>query len=132
MKRAIFIGCILLIAAFLCASYLRAQKPETNADLRDFMRAKLSHSQKLLEGLTTENYDLIAKHAQDLALLSEDEQWQVFQTADYINRSKEFRRAANALAEAGRTKNLDAASLGYVEVTLKCIECHKYVRSIQK
>lgn len=131
MKRAAFIGCVLLIAAFVLASYLRAQKPET-ADLRDFMRAKLLHSQKILEGLTTENYDMIAKHAQDLSLLSEDEQWQVFQTADYMNRSKEFRRAANALAESGRTKNLDSASLGYVEVTLKCIECHKYVRSIQK
>jgi len=131
MKRAAFIGCVLLIAAFLCVTYLRAQKPES-PDLKDFMRAKLMHSQKLLEGLTTENYDLITKHGQDLALLSEDEQWQVFQTADYMNRSKEFRRAANALAEAGRRKNLDSASLGYVEVTLKCIECHKYVRSIQK
>jgi len=106
MKRAAFIGCVLLIAAFLCVSYLRAQKLES-PDLKDFMRAKLMHSQKLLEGLTTENYDLITKHGQDLALLSEDEQWQVLQTADYMNRSKEFRRAANALAEAGRRKNLD-------------------------
>jgi len=132
MKRAIFIGCILLIAAFWLASTLWGQKPEGSGDLKAFMRAKLNHSQKLLEGLTTENYELIAKNAQNLSLLSEDEMWQVFQTSDYINRSVEFRRAANALAEAGRNKNLDAASLSYVGVTLKCIECHKYVRSIQK
>jgi hypothetical protein len=131
MKRAIFIGCVLLIAAFWLATTLRGQRPQTN-DLKDFMRAKLLHSQKLVEGLTTENYEMIAKHAQDLSLLCEDEQWQVFRTSDYIARSKEFRRATDALTEAGRAKNLDAASLGYVDVTLKCVECHKYLRTIRK
>lgn len=131
MKRAIFIGCVLLIAAFWLATTLRGQRPQTN-DLKDFMRAKLLHSQKLVEGLTTENYEMIAKHAQSLSLLCEDEQWQVFRTSDYMARSKEFRRAADALTEAGRTKNLDAASLGYVDVTLKCVECHKYLRTISK
>ena len=131
MKRAIFIGCVLLIAAFWLATTLRGQRPQTN-DLKDFMRAKLLHSQKLVEGLTTENYEMIAKHAQDLSLLCEDEQWQVFRTSDYIARSKEFRRATYALTEAGRAKNLDAASLGYVDVTLKCVECHKYLRTIRK
>jgi hypothetical protein len=131
MKRAIFVGCVLLIAAFWLATTLRGQRPQTN-DLKDFMRAKLLHSQKLVEGLTTENYEMIAKHAQDLSLLCEDEQWQVFRTSDYIARSKEFRRAADALTEAGRAKNLDAASLGYVDVTLKCVECHKYLRTISK
>ena len=131
MKRAIFIGCVLLIAAFWLAATLRGQRPQTK-DLKDFMRAKLLHSQKLVEGLTTENYEMIAKHAQDLSLLCEDEQWQVFRTSDYIARSKEFRRATDALTEAGRAKNLDAASLGYVDVTLKCVECHKYLRTISK
>ena len=131
MKRAIFIGCVLLIAAFWLAATLRGQRPQTN-DLKDFMRAKLLHSQKLVEGLTTENYEMIAKHAQDLSLLCEDEQWQVFRTSDYIARSKEFRRTTDALTEAGRAKNLDAASLGYVDVTLKCVECHKYLRTISK
>ena len=131
MKRAIFIGCVLLIAAFWLAATLRGQRPQTN-DLKDFMRAKLLHSQKLVEGLTTENYEMIAKHAQDLSLLCEDEQWQVFRTSDYIARIKEFRRATDALTEAGRAKNLDAASLGYVDVTLKCVECHKYLRTISK
>lgn len=131
MKRAIFVGCVLLIAAFWLATTLLGQRPQTN-DLKDFMRAKLLHSQKIVEGLTTENYEMIAKHAQDLSLLCEDEQWQVFRTSDYMARSKEFRRAADALTEAGRAKNLDAASLGYVDITLKCVECHKYLRTISK
>lgn len=93
-----------------------------------FMHAKLDHCQKLLEGLTRENYDLIRVHAQELSLLSQAAQWQVIQTPQYLERSVEFRRAADALKEAGRNRNLDGAALAYVDMTMKCIECHKYVR----
>ena len=42
-----------------------------------FMRLKLDHSQKVLEGLTLEDFELMAKHAQQIALLTEDETWLV-------------------------------------------------------
>ncbi len=96
------------------------------------MRVKLMHSQKVLEGLTTENFDLIAKHAQDLTLLSQDASWRVLMTGEYAERSIDFRRATLELTKAGKEKNLDGATLAYVNVTLKCVECHKYVRSVRQ
>lgn len=104
--------------------------PEPNK-VSEFMRAKLNHSQQLLEGLTTENYDVIAKQAQELSLLSQAATWQVLQTQEYRDRSTEFRRAADAVTEAARKKNLDAAALAYVDVTMKCVSCHKYVRHVR-
>ena len=96
-----------------------------------FMRAKLEHAEKLLEGLTTENYDLLVKESQALVLLSQSADWQVLQTSDYAAESSEFRRAADGLKQAGKAKNLDAAALRYVDLTLKCVHCHKYVRSVR-
>jgi hypothetical protein len=93
-----------------------------------FMRAKLAHSRDVLEGLTTEDFDLIEKGAQELALASLDSNWQVLQTEDYVRQSAEFRRACGTLRDAAKAKNLDGAALAWVDVTLKCVQCHKYVR----
>ena len=116
---------IVLVAMGLTFTEARSQQ---RAAPKDFMRSKLDHSQKLLEGLTLEDYDDIAKHAQELSLLSLAASWQVLQTPEYAQQSLEFRRAADAVVSAAKKKNLDGAALAYVELTMKCINCHKYVR----
>jgi hypothetical protein len=93
-----------------------------------FMRAKLAHSQDVLEGLAIEDFDLIDKGAQQLSLVSEDAGWQVLQTEDYARQSAEFRRSCDSLRRAAKAKNLDGAALAWMEVTMKCVQCHKYVR----
>ncbi len=98
---------------------------------KPFMRAKLAHSQEVLKGLTTEDFTIIVKNAQEMSLLSQAAQWQVIQTPEYVQRSAEFRREVDGLMEAAREKNLDGATLAYVKVTMNCIECHKYVRSVR-
>ncbi len=97
-------------------------------DLADFMRAKLTHSEKVLDGLTREDYELIAKHSQAMSLLCQDEEWQVLKTAEYSERSREFRRSVDELSAAARAKNLEAATLAYVDTTMKCVSCHSYLR----
>ncbi len=93
-----------------------------------FMRAKLIHSQDVLEGLAIEDFDLIDKGAQQLSLASDDASWQVLQTEDYARQSAEFRRSCDSLRKAAKAHNLDGAALAWMEVTMKCIQCHKYVR----
>jgi cytochrome c556 len=97
-------------------------------ELSAFMKAKLTHAEKVLEGLATEDYDLIAKHSQAISLLCEDELWSVLKTPEYQERSNEFRRSVYAITEAARKKNLEGAALAYVNTTLSCVNCHKYVR----
>ena len=96
--------------------------------LAAFMQAKLAHAEKTLEGLAREDYDAVAKHSQAISLLCEDEMWAVLKTPEYQQRSDEFRRSVNAITDAARRKNLDAATLAYVDATMKCVTCHKYVR----
>ena len=95
------------------------------------MRAKLEHSQEIVEGLAVENFDQIAKNAQQLSSLSQAMGWQVFPNEEYVLQSREFRRAVDALRNQAKEKNLEAAALAYLDVTMKCINCHKYVRKIR-
>jgi cytochrome c556 len=96
------------------------------------MKAKLNHSQQVLEGLSKADFDLVAKNSQAISLLCEDELWMVLQTVEYRERSKEFQRSVNAITEAAKKKDLDAATLAYVDVTLKCVSCHKYMRQARR
>jgi cytochrome c556 len=100
--------------------------------LSAFMQAKLGHAQKTLEGLAKEDFELVAKHSQAISLLCEDELWAVLKTAEYHERSKEFQRSINAITDAARKKNLEAATLAYVDSMMKCVTCHKYVRQTRK
>jgi cytochrome c556 len=63
-----------------------------------------------------------------MSLLCQDEQWATLRTKEYAERSTEFRRSVDAITSAAREKNLDAATLAYVDATMQCISCHKYVR----
>lgn len=100
-------------------------------DVADFMRLKLVHTQKLLEGLATENFDEIAKQSQDLGLLAEEENWRVYQTLEYRQHTAEFQRIAGRITKSAKDKNLDGAALGYVQLTMSCVECHKHCRGIR-
>jgi hypothetical protein len=97
-----------------------------------FMRAKLAHSQDVLEGLSLADFGLIAKGAQELSLASQASSWQVLQTEDYARHSAEFRRSCDTLRRAASEENLDGALVAWMEVTMKCVQCHRYVRDTRK
>jgi hypothetical protein len=94
----------------------------------ELMRKKLENSQKVLEGLATVDYKALSKHADELIDLSKQVEWRVLKTPQYEIHSNEFRRNCENLVKASKDKNVDAAALAYVELTLTCVRCHKYVR----
>ncbi len=102
-----------------------AQGPER---LKPFMQRKLEHSKAILEALAIEDFDKLAKNAQDLSLLSLESNWNVLTTDEYIQQSSDFRRACRVIQEAAHEKNVDRAALGFMDLTVRCVECHKYMR----
>ena len=116
------------VALFVIAHKSHSQSKE---EVKTFMRVKLLESQKVLEGLTTEDYELITKGAGQMEMLSQDAAWQVLQTAEYRQQSLEFRRSTQALKEAAERENMDAAALAYVDVALKCVKCHQYITDVR-
>ncbi len=96
-----------------------------------FMQLKLTHAQKVLEGIALEDFDEIAKHSQAMGLLAQDENWRVYQTPEYREHSADFQRTAAKLTKAALDKNLDGAALAYLQLTMGCVNCHKYTRGVR-
>ena len=130
MRSFTKLAATIVIVALLCSAVSTASAEQVD-NVAKFMRVKMNHAHKVLEGLALEDFDAIAKHSQEMSLLSQAASWQVLQTPEYRQQSTDFRRAANALTEAAQKKNLDGASIAYVEMTLKCVQCHKYVRRVR-
>jgi len=95
---------------------------------KEFMRDKLELSQKVLEGLATEDYDLMIAKATRLSAMSQEAGWQVFENPEYADHSATFRKNVDALIRAAKKKNLDGATLAFVRITMNCVDCHKFVR----
>lgn len=95
---------------------------------KEFMREKLDLSKRLLEGLATENYELLVANGSRLSAMTKEADWRLFENPDYEREIVLFRGQVNALVNAAKAKNLDAATLAYVRVTISCVDCHKIVR----
>lgn len=95
---------------------------------KEFMRDKLELSQKILEGLANEDYDLMIAKATRLSAMSQEAGWQAFENPDYAEHSATFRKNVDSLIRAAKKKNLDGATLAYVRMTMNCVDCHKFVR----
>jgi len=88
MKRMTGIA-VGLIGAFSIVGMDSAAQTPSKAGA--FMPLKLDHAQQLLGAIALEDYESISRHAQKISLLTEDENWRVFQTVDYRRHSDDFR-----------------------------------------
>ena len=110
-----------------------AQDPLGGADLAPdnvapLMRRKLDRAKNILEGLTLEQFDKIESNARQLRLLSTEAGWTIIQTKEYIQQSEDFRRACDSIEKAAKAKDIHRAALSYVALTVRCVECHSYMR----
>ncbi len=137
-KKGVRIGtrpaalCVLLLG---CAAIVAVAQDEPGKSRAVFMRHKLELSKAVLEGLTTEKYDLIDKNAKLLKRASMAAEWEVKgmpDPAQYTAHTAEFQRLCQDMIKAAEDKNLDAATLAYVRMTTTCVDCHKLVRSLPK
>lgn len=128
MKRPL----LFVVASFALGLAVTSGHTAEPNEVAPFMRLKLTHSEKLLEGIALADFGMIEKYSQALSIQSRDEMWQILQTPDYLQHSIDFRRAADRVTAAARKKNIDAAALAYVGLTLQCVECHKHVRDVRR
>lgn len=117
----------LLLGVALTVTIGQSQNRKGRAT-KEFMRDKLELSQRILESLANEDYDLMVAKATRLSAMSQESSWQVFENPEYAEHSATFRRNVDALIRAAKAKNLDGATLAFVRITMNCVDCHKFVR----
>ena len=84
----------------------------------------------MLDGLAVEDFDLITTGARQLKATSAAAEFMVIKDPLYSQEADEFRRIVDKMAKAAKEKRLDGATLAYVDMTVSCVECHKYARSV--
>ena len=133
MSRRFGFGLSLVVIAvvaglFLSRHSMGQEQDQDSVSRRDFMRMKLNYTQNILEGLTTRDFGLIISGAEEVERITQAEAWNSNDFADYQKISDELRSVAKHLKKAGQNSNLEAAALRYFELTMKCIDCHQYLR----
>lgn len=123
---------LVLVAGAWTLAFAQAPKSDTRAE---FMRQKLDHTRSLLEGLTREDFTQITRSAKALRALSEAADWaepKLGAQTRYGWYSLEFQELTDEIAARASAKNLDGATLGYVQLVANCVRCHRHVRGAGK
>ena len=124
MRRLI---CAILLLPLLAVPSSSEAKKKREPD--PLMAAKLKESQKLLEGLALNKMDQVQKSAEELLRISKEAQFRkAVATAKYEYHAITFQKAAETVIEKAKAKNIDGATLGYLDMTTTCVRCHQYTR----
>jgi hypothetical protein len=131
MKKIIIVlGLIVSLLVALPRLVSQTEEPDKKK-VEVLMKRKLEQAQQLLDGVATGNFDKIVKHAAALNDLSKEAAWRAVKTPRYEMYSSDFQKITETLMKSGKEKNLDAAALAYLDLTLTCVKCHKHVREVR-
>jgi hypothetical protein len=123
---------ILIASAVIALPVGSAPADDPKAAQAKLMADKLKAAQKLLGGLATNDFDAIGKSAEDLMIISKAAEFTATgKTPQYEVHTNAFRQALQTITQKAKDKNLDGATLGYVDMTLTCVKCHQHTREVR-
>src|SRR5665213_3351949 len=101
--------------------------PSQGPELNRVMREKLGHTQKILEAVVTSDWVSLETESRELEQLTNDPRWMVLKYPEYARHSSAFVRAIQDLHQAAAQRDLEKTPKAYIAVTLRCVECHRYL-----
>jgi hypothetical protein len=123
MKWTVAIACAgLALVAFAFQS--TKQDP-----VKALMKAKTGYAHRLLDAVVAQDFDAVREQAFRLKAVAETADWNVLATAEYARESEDFIDATEGLLDSAKARNGDAVALAYMDVTLSCIHCHRYIKA---
>ena len=111
----------------LTMSFAVTAAPRQGPQINSVMREKLGHAQKILEAVVTSDWVGLETQSRELERLTHDPRWTVLKYPEYAQHSAAFVRAVQDLHQAAVQRDLEKTPQAYVAVTLKCVECHRYL-----
>jgi|KBSMisStandDraft_5_1062788.scaffolds.fasta_scaffold177337_2 hypothetical protein len=97
------------------------------AQTRQVMREKLELSQVLLGAVVTSNWASLDKTTKALTAVINRPGWQVLASPEYVQQTRAFLNATQALQNAGAARDQRTALTAYNSLVASCVECHRYV-----
>ena len=119
------------VVAISASSQVSSEPQHEKTNVQALMRDKLDHMQKLLDGLVTDDFELIAEQADLLRIVGKAASWQAIDTAEYQTHSRRYANLTKNLEAAAKDSNRDAALLQYLQLNISCVDCHQYIRALE-
>ena len=113
-----------LALSFLALSALQTAR---QGAVESLMKAKAGYAHRLLDAVVMGDLETARDQAFRLKAVAQTADWNVMDTPEYVRESESFLRATDRLLQSAGSGNPDAAALAYVDVTLSCVHCHRYV-----
>lgn len=135
---------VVVAALIVSCSCLVAQPPTTDSEkaieqapqatvteerpISFWMSVKLEESQSIFAALASSDYETITKSAEGLRTLNKIEGFVRYGDPDYRNQMRSFEFAVNQISKQAKAKNIEGVVLGFHQMTLACVNCHKQLR----
>ncbi|HVK13588.1 MAG TPA: hypothetical protein VM597_32880 [Gemmataceae bacterium] len=128
MRRLLYAILILPVLAVPSSSQ---EKGKEKKEPDPLMVAKLKHAQDVLAGITLNDLEKAEKAAEELLRISKAAQMRRPKaTMAYEHHANTFQKGAETLIEKAKARNIDGATLAYVDLTCTCVRCHQYTREV--
>ena len=114
-------------AVALATMFGLAAGPGQGPQLNRVMREKLGHTQKILEAVVTSDWIGLETESREVERLTNDPGWMVLRSPEYRRHSAAFLAAVQTLHRAAAQRDLEATPKAYVDLTLQCVDCHRYL-----
>ena len=110
-------------------------EPFPNTAARPFnfwMDVKLQESQKIFAALSEADFQAIVDSTQKMTALAELEGFVRNRTPGYGTQLRSFQFAVGEIQQQAKQKNIEGVTLGFQQLTLSCVNCHKQLRDSAK
>ena len=106
-----------------------ADSEATEEEKFDFwMNVKLLESQKLFAALSRADFEALRKSSETLETLNAIEGFVRRRTPGYSTQLQAFEFAVNEIKKQAKLESIEGAALGFQQLTLSCVNCHKDIR----
>lgn len=128
-----FIACSCIAATYAIVALGQQPlvlSPKADGEVFVLMRAKLSSSQKVVEGLMAGDFTMIRQGGEEMQKICDSNQWRRGDDQVVGHYRSELRRSAMKLVVQAGDENLDGAAYTYMHTLSTCINCHQYSRNV--
>lgn len=97
------------------------------------MQAKLRHAQAIIAALALEDFTKLEEHALALVQITKATEFlRAYKTEEYEFQTRAFQKSAETIVEKARKRNLDGATLAFLDMNISCVGCHNHFRKTRR
>ena len=132
---ATLVGLFLGIPTITAAQEAAPKQPQAKTERTGeqstsfWMERKLHLSQQLLAGITAGDFDKVSTSAQAMKGLNKVEAFIRGRTPGYRTQLQVFDESLDEIIRQADKDNLEGAALGFTQLTISCVNCHKQLRA---